>query len=133
MIFFLLFFPAQSTDNYHMIPLTVAEVGENVTLTCEYSGDVAGLVYWYKLMFGYMIQTVAGGSQFTPSLRGQFHNSRFAVKKVDDQIFLHINNVSKEDEATYFCQIGAAYDMKFVYGTVLFVNGKVCSFQSLCS
>ena len=72
-----------------------------------------------------MLQTVAAGSSYKVSLQGQFVNSRFNITK---DYSLSITNVNKEDEATYFCQSGAAYKMIFTQGTVLSVNGKYAHF-----
>ncbi len=119
----------QTAEIPHRIPVTVATLGGSLTLACPVSADDAGLFYWYKLRFGYMVQTIAGGSLYKLSLRGPFKNSRFTVTPGDDLNFLHIKNISKEDEATYFCQSGAAYDMRVNNATVLVVNGKVCLFQ----
>ncbi|TKS72096.1 Ig kappa chain V-V region HP 91A3 [Collichthys lucidus] len=105
------------------IPLIVGKPGDNLTLTCPISGDEAGLFYWYKKMFGYMIETVAVGTLYTLSLQGQFDNPRFNVTKSGGMYFLNIKNVSHEDEGTYFCQSGAAYSMTFTNGTVLTVKG----------
>uniref|UniRef100_A0A3B4YUM6 Ig-like domain-containing protein n=1 Tax=Seriola lalandi dorsalis TaxID=1841481 RepID=A0A3B4YUM6_SERLL len=113
----------------HHISLTVVEPGDNLTLTCKVIGKEIGLFYWYKLNFGYMIQIIASGSFTKITLQGQFKNPRFNVRKVGDLHSLIIRNISKEDEATYFCQAGAAYLMKFINGTNLAVNGKVCSFH----
>lgn len=121
-----LFSSAQTRDILDQIPLTVANVGDNFTMTCPLSDDDAGLFYWYKQKFGYMVQTVAIGVLSKLSLQGLFNNSRFTVAKVDALYFLNITNVCKEDEATYFCQAGAVYRMKFTNATVLVVNGKVC-------
>lgn len=126
LILFFLFSSAQTRDILDQIPLTVANVGDNFTMTCPLSGDDAGLFYWYKQKFGYMVQTVAVGTLYTLSLQGLFNNSRFTVAKVDALYFLNITNVCKEDEATYFCQAGAVYEIKFTNATVLVVNGKVC-------
>ncbi|TKS72084.1 Ig kappa chain V-V region HP 91A3 [Collichthys lucidus] len=104
------------------IPLIVGKPGDNLTLTCPISGDEAGLFYWYKKMFGYMIETVAVGTLYTLSLQGQFDNPRFNVTKSGGMYFLNIKNVSHEDEGTYFCQSGAAYSMTFTNGTVLTVK-----------
>ncbi|XP_030252150.1 uncharacterized protein LOC115568729 [Sparus aurata] len=104
------------------IPLTVAELGDNLTLTCPVTGSESSLFYWYKMKFGFMVQTVAAGSSYKILPQGQFVNSRFTITKDDSLYFLHITNVTKEDEATYFCQSGAAYVMRFTNGTVLAVN-----------
>ncbi|XP_041846603.1 uncharacterized protein LOC121643308 isoform X2 [Melanotaenia boesemani] len=71
------------------------------------------------MKFGYMFETAAMGTFQTASLQGQFNTSKF---KVDKDHSLTIRNVSKEDEAMYFCQAGAAYQMSFVNGTHLAVN-----------
>ena len=116
----------QTAEIPQQISLTVAEVGDNLTLTCPVSGDEPGLFYWYKLSFGYMFQTVAEGSFTKITRKGQFNNSRFTVERINTQYVLNIRNVSKEDEATYFCQAGSAYIMTFINGTLLAVNGTVC-------
>ncbi|MEQ2158852.1 hypothetical protein GOODEAATRI_016457 [Goodea atripinnis] len=117
------------TDN---IPLTEAGLGQTVTLTCNASGHENGLFYWYKMNYGYLVQTVAGGSFGKLILDKHFEKSGFQVKNVGDIHSLIIRNVSKEDEATYLCQAGSAYKLKFVYGTNLAVNGKISSFWSFC-
>ncbi|XP_022616126.1 uncharacterized protein LOC111232760 [Seriola dumerili] len=112
----------QTIEVPHHISLTVVEPGDNLTLTCIVIGKEIGLFYWYKLNFGYMIQTIASGSFTKITLQGQFKNPRFNVTKEGDLHSLIIRNISKEDEATYFCQAGAAYLMKFINGTNLAVN-----------
>uniref|UniRef100_A0A3Q4MSA1 Immunoglobulin domain-containing protein n=1 Tax=Neolamprologus brichardi TaxID=32507 RepID=A0A3Q4MSA1_NEOBR len=97
----------------------------NVTLTCVFE---QGLFYWFKLNFGYMIQTVTTGTLqtkgtlVTVSPNGQFNNSRFSATKVGDVLSLTIRNVSKEDEATYFCQAGSSENISFINGTIVAVN-----------
>uniref|UniRef100_A0A3Q0SHP0 Ig-like domain-containing protein n=1 Tax=Amphilophus citrinellus TaxID=61819 RepID=A0A3Q0SHP0_AMPCI len=108
----------------HQIPLTVAKIGDDVTLTCSFFSDDAGLSYWYKLNFGYMLETVARGAFGKISLMEQFDNSRFSATNIGKVYYLTIRNISKEDEATYLCQAGSAYIMEFINCTVLAVNGK---------
>ncbi|XP_071314528.1 uncharacterized protein [Trachinotus anak] len=111
------------TKEAHLqISLTVAEPGHDLTLTCPVAGNEVGLFYWYKLDFGYMLQTVASGTSQKVKLEGQFDSPRFNVTKVGDLQSLIIRNVSKEDEATYLCQAGTAYRMEFINGTILAVN-----------
>uniref|UniRef100_A0A3B3YKQ7 Ig-like domain-containing protein n=1 Tax=Poecilia mexicana TaxID=48701 RepID=A0A3B3YKQ7_9TELE len=50
-----------------------------------------------------------------------FPNPRFQVENVGYINLLIIRNVSKEDEATYLCQAGAAYNLAFVNGTNLII------------
>uniref|UniRef100_I3J238 Ig-like domain-containing protein n=1 Tax=Oreochromis niloticus TaxID=8128 RepID=I3J238_ORENI len=103
------------------ISLTVVKLGDNVTLTCDLSEP--GLSYWYKLNYGYMFQTVTEGSFDKILLK--INNSRFNATKVGTVLSLIIRNVSKEDEATYFCQAGPSFNMTFKNGTILAVNGKI--------
>ncbi|XP_038555607.1 uncharacterized protein LOC119888894 [Micropterus salmoides] len=113
---------SQTRDVPDQIPLIVAELGDTLNLTCPLTGDISGLFYWYKLKSGYMVQTVAAGTYDKLTLEGQFDNSRFTVTRWDLQYFLNITNVTKEDEGTYFCQSGAAYQMQFIKGILLAVN-----------
>ncbi|XP_059201448.1 signal-regulatory protein beta-2-like [Centropristis striata] len=112
----------QASEFPHQLPLTVVELGKTLTLSCSVSGNEAGLFYWYKLQFGYMVQVVAAGSFTKIQLEGQFNNPRFSIQKNNAQYVLNIRNISKEDEATYYCQGGSAYVMKFINGTLLAVN-----------
>lgn len=124
-----LFLPAQNEDALQKIRLSVVKHGDNVTLTCPISADVTGF-YLYKIKFGYMAQTVATGYNKV-SVQRQFNTSRFALTKEDFQYRFVITNVSKQDEATYLCQAGTAYDMSFTDGTVLIVNGNVRAYLGL--
>ncbi|KAM3612150.1 uncharacterized protein V6R79_003625 [Siganus canaliculatus] len=104
------------------MPLTVAELGDDLTLTCLAFGELTGLFYWYKMKAGHMIQTIARGSFHEVSLQGHFNNPRFSVTTRDSMHHLSIQNLSKQDEAAYFCQSGAAYVMTFTNATSLVVN-----------
>ncbi|XP_040903679.1 uncharacterized protein LOC121188159 [Toxotes jaculatrix] len=112
----------QTAEVPRLIPLTEVEVGDNVTFHCSVSDDQA--VYWYKQPPGYMLQTVAIITYSKPVLGGQFNNPRFSVTKEKAQSLLTIRNVTKEDEATYFCQSGALYSLSFDNGTFLAVNDR---------
>ncbi|CAI5652781.1 unnamed protein product [Oreochromis niloticus] len=102
--------------------ITVTKLGDNVTLTCSIPREDVGLSYWYKLNFGYMIETIASGSFDKISLKGQFTDSKFSATKVGNMYSLTIRNASKEDEATYLCQAGTAYIMEFFNSTLLVVD-----------
>uniref|UniRef100_UPI0037E93775 uncharacterized protein n=1 Tax=Semicossyphus pulcher TaxID=241346 RepID=UPI0037E93775 len=114
---------SHTTHMPQQISMTVLEPGDDFTVMCPVTGHVVGLFYWFKLKFGFMVQTVAAGSFRNLKLKEQFDNSRFTVTYTDTRYFLNITNVSKEDEATYFCQAGTAYEMKVLNGTLLAVNG----------
>ncbi|KAG7224839.1 hypothetical protein INR49_028205, partial [Caranx melampygus] len=99
----------QTAEVPQQIPMTVAEVGDNVNLTCSFSEGMSQFINWYKQTLGYMLQTVATGTNIKLTLSGQFMNSRFIVTTGKSQYFLTIRNVTKEDEATYICLNGSTY------------------------
>ncbi|XP_074530651.1 uncharacterized protein LOC141793710 [Halichoeres trimaculatus] len=106
----------------HQISVTVVQPGEDFNMVCSVPENKAGLFYWYRLKTGYMVQKVAGGSFQTVKLEEQFENLGFTFERKDTQYILKIRNVSKEEEATYFCQAGTAYQMNIINGTLLAVN-----------
>ncbi|XP_063732461.1 uncharacterized protein LOC134859720 [Eleginops maclovinus] len=106
----------------HQISLTVVELGDDLGLACLVSENTVEMVYWYKLKFGYEVQTVASGAFGAIKLQGEFKNPRFNITKVHAQNVLHIRNVTKEDEATYFCQVGSSYEMKTINSTLVVLN-----------
>ncbi|KAM7000524.1 uncharacterized protein LKV04_005379 [Tautogolabrus adspersus] len=120
---FLLSTLSQTVDMQHQISMTVVEPGEDFKLTCSLTGQKAGLFYWFKLKFGYMVETVATGSFEKVTIEEQFKNSGHTLTFKENLYFLNIRNVSKEDEATYFCQAGTAYEMRVINSTLLAVNG----------
>lgn len=124
-----LFPPAQNEDVLQKIPLIVVKHGDPVTLTCPISAVVTGF-YLFKIKFGYMAQLVATGYDRV-SVQGQFNTSRITSTKKDFLYHFVIRNVSKEDEATYWCQEGTAYKMSFTKGIVLIVNGNVRAYLGL--
>ncbi|XP_028271614.1 immunoglobulin kappa light chain-like [Parambassis ranga] len=106
----------QTGDASHQISLTVAELGHNVTLHCNVSENAN----WYKQSLGQMPQTVAIRVSGQTITEKQFRNSRFTVIREESQFSLSIRNVSKEDEATYFCL--TTYSSVSVKGTFLVIN-----------
>ena len=102
-----------------LISLTEVERGNNVTLKCPVSENK--YFYWYKQSFGHVLQTVASRILKTTDVK----DSRFNLTREVDRYLLTISNVSKEDEATYFCQTGSTYQQTGVGGTFLAVNGKI--------
>lgn len=113
------------------VPVTVVRLGDAVTMKCSVSKEKLGLFYWYKLNFVFLIQTIAEETFGHISLKGEFNTSRFTLTKADSDYLLNIKNVSKDDEATYFCQTGSAYMMTVHDGTVLAVTGKLLSVHRL--
>nr|XP_019949082.1 PREDICTED: uncharacterized protein LOC109633529 [Paralichthys olivaceus] len=100
------------------LPHLMVERGNNVTLTCPLSKGK--FFYWYKQSLGHMLERVASRIVDVPEVT----DSRFKLTKGDDGYLLTISNVSKEDEATYFCQNGTSYRQTFTSGTFLAVNDQ---------
>ncbi|XP_044219170.1 uncharacterized protein LOC122990114 [Thunnus albacares] len=111
----------QTAEVPQLISLTLVEPGDNVTFHCTVSENDRFLL-WYKQTLGHMGQTVASGLVGKITVSEQFKESHFTVSREDAQYSLIIRNVSKEDEATYFCQSGTVYSQKFINGTFLAVN-----------
>ncbi|XP_044061694.1 uncharacterized protein LOC122880523 isoform X2 [Siniperca chuatsi] len=111
----------QTAEVPHQLSLTVFELGDNFTFHCPVSETESKYLYWHKQSLGYMVQMIAAVVFGKITLSEQFKDSRFTVTKGDTQYFLTIRNVSKEDEATYFCQNGTAYLQSFVKGIFLAV------------
>uniref|UniRef100_A0A667WCC1 Ig-like domain-containing protein n=1 Tax=Myripristis murdjan TaxID=586833 RepID=A0A667WCC1_9TELE len=102
-----------------LISLTVAQLGDNVTLPCLHSKEKLDMFWWFKQSLGRMVQPVAVMSLDKVTLHGEFNNPRFMVGASH---YLSIRNVRKEDEATYFCQGGTTYQLDVLNGTFLHVN-----------
>lgn len=124
----------QTEEIPHQISFTVVEGGGNVTLRCPFFEKEGKFFQWYKLPLGYMVQTVATGTYNQQTLSEPFNNLRFKVTEREAHYALTITNVSKDDEATYFCQTGTAYSQRFVDTVHLAVNGKnfLFSLMFLC-
>ncbi|XP_062282041.1 uncharacterized protein LOC133986241 [Scomber scombrus] len=110
----------QTAEIPHLISLTVVEVGDNVTFHCTVSEK--DNFHWYKQSLGEMGQSVASVLNNQITVNDRFKESRFNITKERAHSSLIIRNVSKEDEATYFCQKGASYLPTFFNSTFLVVN-----------
>ncbi|KAL3973334.1 regulator of G-protein signaling [Sarotherodon galilaeus] len=111
----------KTTEVPQLISLTVADLGNNVTFGCEVSEKELKSLHWYKQPLGHLPQSVASVILDKITLTDAFKDSRFTLNK---DIFT-IRNVSKEDEATYFCQKGTTYSQMFSSGTFLAVKGNI--------
>uniref|UniRef100_A0A3B4TD01 Uncharacterized LOC111232578 n=1 Tax=Seriola dumerili TaxID=41447 RepID=A0A3B4TD01_SERDU len=111
----------QTAEVSHLISLTVVKLGESVTFECQVS-DMKEKFSWYKQPLGHMAQNVADAVLGKITVSEKFKDTRFTATKGDDQYLLTIRNVSKEDEATYFCQSGTSYLQTFNNGRFLSVT-----------
>ncbi|XP_024661608.2 uncharacterized protein LOC101466050 [Maylandia zebra] len=108
----------QTSEVPQLISLTVVDLGDNVTFGCEVSEKEFKSLHWYKQSLGHLPQSVASVILDKITLSDAFKDSRFTLNK---DIFT-IRNVSKEDEATYFCQTRTTYSQMFSNGTFLAVK-----------
>ncbi|CAL8307246.1 unnamed protein product [Arctogadus glacialis] len=84
------------------ITVNTAELGDTVSLDCAALPDDSVRIYWYKQSLGYVPQTVAAKTYEKMTFNPPFH-LRFTV---GSDFNLTIRNVTKGDEANYFCQQG---------------------------
>nr|XP_040028509.1 uncharacterized protein LOC120816893 isoform X2 [Gasterosteus aculeatus aculeatus] len=110
-------YPIEAAE-VQQVSLTEAELGGNVTFQCPVSETENSYLNWYKQPLGCTIQTVSTRTFTKQTFSPQFNNSRFRVTLHS----LTIMNISKEDEATYFCFTGTLYSPRFVDGTFLAVK-----------
>ncbi|XP_077957826.1 uncharacterized protein LOC120818328 isoform X2 [Gasterosteus aculeatus] len=110
-------YPIEAAE-VQQVSLKEAELGGNVTFQCPVSEKEKNILYWYKQPLGCTIQTVATRIYSQKTFSPQFNNSRFRVT----QDSLTIMNISKEDEATYFCFYGSSYSHRFGDGVFLAVK-----------
>ncbi|CAL8271430.1 unnamed protein product [Boreogadus saida] len=81
------------------ISVKTAELGDTVSLDCAALPDDREKLYWYKQSLGYVPQTVVAKTYEKTT----FFHLRFTVGL---DFNLTIRNVTKSDEANYFCQQG---------------------------
>uniref|UniRef100_I3KV94 Ig-like domain-containing protein n=1 Tax=Oreochromis niloticus TaxID=8128 RepID=I3KV94_ORENI len=112
----------QTTEVPQLISLTVVDLGDNVTFGCEVSEKELKSFNLYKQSLGHLPQSVASVVFNQIALADEFKDSRFTVNKEASQYIFTIRNVSKEDEATYFCQTRTTYSQMFSSGTFLAVK-----------
>ncbi|KAF3694136.1 Ig kappa chain V-V region HP 91A3 [Channa argus] len=112
----------KTTETPLQFSLAVVKPGDNVTLLCPASDREGNFFHWYKQSLGFMAQKLASGILGIVTVSEQFKDSRYTITKGDNKYVLTIRNVSKDDEATYFCQNGTAYTQSFFSGTFLAVN-----------
>ncbi|XP_034546785.1 uncharacterized protein LOC117818036 [Notolabrus celidotus] len=112
----------QTGENPHLISMRMVHVGESFTMRCQISEKEKSF-YCHKQSLGYVVQTIAVLSLDKPTFSESVKDSRFQITKENNQFVLSISNVSKEDEATYFCQDVSTFSSSFV-GTFLAVKDR---------
>ncbi|XP_024919058.1 uncharacterized protein LOC112488185 [Cynoglossus semilaevis] len=110
---------AGSTEAPLVVSINVVEPGEDVTLTSPCHSKI---FHWYKQRLGYTMDTVALNVDNRESSK-RTNDSRITVSTGKD-CTLTIRNVSKDDEATYFCFSGTMFRPSFASGIFLAVTDK---------
>uniref|UniRef100_A0A3P9PIE3 Ig-like domain-containing protein n=1 Tax=Poecilia reticulata TaxID=8081 RepID=A0A3P9PIE3_POERE len=100
-----------------------ASLGDTVTLTCNVTGHKNVSIYWYKLNYGDIIQTVASTGLHRVTLKAEFYSPRYSIIRAGHVYYLSIRNVRKEDEAIYVCEAITANKPAFINVTHLAVTG----------
>ncbi|XP_062414496.1 uncharacterized protein LOC134107114 [Pungitius pungitius] len=113
-------YPIGAAEVPGQVSLTVVELGGNVTFQCPVSETENKVFYWFKQRLGCTIQTVATRIYSQQTISPQFNNQRFRVTAGENS--LTIMNISKEDEATYFCLYVSGVSHRFGDGTFLAVK-----------
>lgn len=107
-----------------MISTTESKPGDNVTFSCKSPTDHR-FSQWYKQSPGKMLQTIATGVYKAITKTETFNNTRFQFHRENNEMFLTIHSVKKEDEAVYFCQSGTEFLLTVHNGFLLDVKGNV--------
>uniref|UniRef100_A0A8C5CLB4 Ig-like domain-containing protein n=2 Tax=Gadus morhua TaxID=8049 RepID=A0A8C5CLB4_GADMO len=93
----------QSQEEPRLIFVKSAGLGDNVTLHCEAKDKNVYYLYWYKQSPGYFPQMVASKSYGSITMKPHF-DLRFTMEEGASDFNLIIQNVTKGDEANYFCR-----------------------------
>ncbi|XP_056318702.1 novel immune-type receptor 3d [Danio aesculapii] len=112
-------------DFIHQQPLVVAELGSSVTLPCFHSDDYVTTVSWYKHSAGKKPLLIAYSTHNSGRITYQnaFNNTnRFFITIASGSYNLTINDLEKEDFATYYCAKFFLNIMMFGEGTILLRN-----------
>ncbi|MED6245690.1 hypothetical protein ATANTOWER_006690 [Ataeniobius toweri] len=110
----------------HLISTTERKPGDSVTFSCHALKEHR-FIQWYKQSLGKMVQTIASGVYDKMTQTKAINNTRFQFRRENDEMFLTISSVNKEDEAVYFCQSGTEFLQTFINGFLLVV--KDCNQQ----
>uniref|UniRef100_A0A3Q3E321 Uncharacterized LOC109992821 n=1 Tax=Labrus bergylta TaxID=56723 RepID=A0A3Q3E321_9LABR len=114
--------------------LISVNVGEEVTLSCFYEGDIATKYFWYKQTLGQKPELISMSYKYETNVNfhGEFqNNSRFTLENTNGRNHLRITDVRITDSATYYCARSRSYEIEFMEGTTLSVKGSGLNFQLL--
>ena len=129
LIVFVLFYLGliQAKESPPLVFVVSAGLGDTVTLHCESENEVCSTLYWYKQSPGCFPEMVA--SKLYESITLKPHINLTLTEGEDGVCVFHliIPNVTKGDEANYFCQSYSR--LKWNNFTFLSVKGKIHLFH----
>ncbi|XP_076143664.1 uncharacterized protein LOC143125802 [Alosa pseudoharengus] len=113
-------------DSHKITEVTTAIAGEAITLKCFYPEKHKNdILYWYKQMAGRKPSPVAMWQNHAkPKFYDDFKDSRFNITNESLGLHLIISNTKTSDEAAYLCGVNDGFELHFVSGTFLAVQGK---------
>ncbi|XP_075890105.1 immunoglobulin kappa light chain-like isoform X2 [Nelusetta ayraudi] len=121
-----------STIKSSTLHVQLANVGEDVTLSCSCHSYPAVEYYWYKQRVGPSPQLVT--KCFRMNDKGtfgeEFNNPRFSLDVKQSNPQLKISNLKISDSATYYCLAVKMRTSEFCEGTTLTVKGSAFSIST---
>ena len=117
----------QAQESPTLVFVESAGLGDTVTLHCESGNTVSSYLYWYKQSPGFFPEMVA--LKMFESITSEPHINLTLTEGEEGVCVFHltIQNVTKGDEANYFCQIYSRDKWNNV--TFLSVKGKINLFH----
>ncbi|XP_076142727.1 uncharacterized protein LOC143125276 [Alosa pseudoharengus] len=114
-------------DSHKITEVTTAIAGEAITLKCFYPEKHKNdILYWYKQMAGRKPSPVAMWQNHADlKFYDEFKDSRFNITNENFGLHLIISNTTTSDEALYLCGVNDAFELHFVSGTFLAVQGQI--------
>ncbi|XP_076143665.1 uncharacterized protein LOC143125803 isoform X1 [Alosa pseudoharengus] len=114
-------------DLHKITQVTTAIAGKHITLKCFFAEKHKNdILYWYKQIAGRKPSPVAMWQNHAkPKFYDEFKDSRFNVTMENFGLHLIISNTTTSDEALYLCGVNDAFELHFVSGTFLAVQGQI--------
>uniref|UniRef100_A0AAY4CJW9 Ig-like domain-containing protein n=1 Tax=Denticeps clupeoides TaxID=299321 RepID=A0AAY4CJW9_9TELE len=112
-------------DLFQLNPVITVEPGGTVNITCSYPEVYSSeKMSWYKQVLGQKPRCMANVERLQQVyFFEEFHDPRFRAIRSHGQLILTVTNITKPDEATYYCSVRYFDQLIFGSGTFLMVKG----------